>query len=84
MNFLTDNHASKFNVHTISIRPEHFNVSSEQGNWKGVVGVSEHLGSNTFLRIHMDNETLTVKVNGEIDVHHGDTRLFKRKTIAHL
>jgi len=73
MNLLTGNHASKFNADTIGIRPEHFNVSNEQGDWKGVVGVTEHLGSDTFFRVHMDNETLTARVNGEIDVHHGDS-----------
>ena len=73
MNFLGDRYASKFNAHTIGIRPEHFYVSSDQGDWKGVVGVTEHLGSDTFVRVHMDDEILTARVNGEIDVHHGDT-----------
>jgi len=73
MNFLSDSHASRFNAHTIGIRPEHFKVSNEQGDWKGVVGVTEHLGSDTFFRVHMENEMLTARVNGEIDVHHGDT-----------
>lgn len=73
MNFLSGNHASKLNAHTIGIRPEHFNVSNDNGDWKGVVGVTEHLGSDTFLRVHTDDGILTVRVNGEIDVQHGDT-----------
>jgi len=73
MNFLTGDYANKYNAHTIGIRPEHFNVSNEQGEWKGEVGVTEHLGSDTFLRVHMDDETLMARVSGEIDVHHGDT-----------
>jgi len=73
MNFLCDQHASKFNAHTIGIRPEHFNVSKETGDWTGVVGVTEHLGSDTFLRVHMEDEVLTARVNGDIDVHHGDS-----------
>jgi len=73
MNFLAGEHAGKFDAHTIGIRPEHFTVSDQQGEWKGEVGVTEHLGSDTFLRVHMGDEILTARVNGEIDVHHGDT-----------
>jgi len=73
MNFLSGEHASRYDAHTIGIRPEHFNVSDQQGDWTGVVGVTEHLGSDTFIRIHMGDEILTARVNGEIDVHHGDT-----------
>jgi len=72
MNFLTDSHAAKFNAHTVGIRPEHFKVSDSSGAWKGTVGVTEHLGSDTFFRVQVDDHTLTARVNGEIDVHHGD------------
>jgi multiple sugar transport system ATP-binding protein len=37
--------------HTIGIRPEHIDVSETEGTWKGTVGVSEHLGSDTFFHI---------------------------------
>ncbi len=73
MNLLSGGHASKHNAHTIGVRPEHFNVSTEHGEWQGQVGVTEHLGSDTFFRVHMGDEILTARVNGEIDVHHGDT-----------
>ena len=73
MNFLSNAHASKYQAHSIGIRPEHFKVSNDAGEWKGVVGVTEHLGSDTFFRVEVDNETLTARVNGEIDVQHGDT-----------
>ena len=40
----------------------------------GTVGVSEHLGSDTF--VHVETEgglgLMTVRVDGEMDVHHGD------------
>jgi len=72
MNFLTGNHASKYNAHTIGIRPEHFTVTNDGGEWEGRVGVTEHLGSDTFIHVHMDDEILTARVNGEIDVHYGD------------
>lgn len=73
MNFLSGTHASKYDAHSIGIRPEHFKVSSDSGEWKGEVGVTEHLGSDTFFRVHFDEDVLTARINGEIDVHHGDT-----------
>ncbi len=73
MNFLTGSHADRYNAHSIGIRPEHFNVSSDSGEWSGVVGVTEHLGSDTFFRVHVDDLILTARVNGEINVQHGDT-----------
>ena len=73
MNFMAGAHAAEFNAHSIGIRPEHFTVSTENGRWKGVVGVSEHLGSDTFFRVHIGDDVLTARVNGEINVHHGDT-----------
>lgn len=73
MNFLTGDLASNHSAHSIGIRPEHFNVSTDSGDWQGVVGVSEHLGSDTFLRVHVGDETLTARVSGGINVQHGDT-----------
>ena len=73
MNFLSGSFAQAHGAHSIGIRPEHFKVSSDSGVWKGVVGVTEHLGSDTFFRIDVDNETLTARVTGEINVNHGDT-----------
>ena len=73
MNFLSGSHADKYSAHSIGIRPEHFTVSNQSGEWKGTVGVTEHLGSDTFFRVQVDNQTLTARVNGEIDVQHGDT-----------
>ena len=73
MNFLGGSVAQKFNAHSIGIRPEHFIVSTDSGMLKGTVGVSEHLGSDTFFHVHVDNEIITARVNGEVDVHHGDT-----------
>lgn len=73
MNFLEGAHAEKYGAHAVGIRPEHFIVSKENGTWQGTVSVTEHLGSDTFIRIHLDNNTLTARVSGEIDVQHGDT-----------
>jgi len=73
MNFMEGADAERFNAHAIGVRPEHFTVSKESGAWKGTVGVSEHLGSDTFFRVHINDTVLTARVNGEIDVNHGDT-----------
>jgi multiple sugar transport system ATP-binding protein len=73
MNFRSDSEAQKHGVHTIGVRPEHFDVSTEAGEWEGKVGVAEHLGSDTFFHVQVGGETMTVRVGGHVDVHHGDT-----------
>ncbi len=75
MNLLSGDAARKHNAATIGVRPEHLTVSTTEGEWRGRVGVSEHLGSDTFLHIHDTGlaETMTVRADGEFDVHHGDT-----------
>ena len=39
------------------------------------MGVSEHLGSDTFLHVHVEGraDPITVRSGGEVDMHHGDT-----------
>ncbi|MEJ6392605.1 ABC transporter ATP-binding protein [Gymnodinialimonas sp. 2305UL16-5] len=75
MNLITGKLAEAQGATTIGIRPEHISVSSESGDWKGTVGVSEHLGSDTFFHVTCDgmSEPLTVRVGGEVDIHYGDT-----------
>ena len=52
--------------------PRHLRASA--GEWKGTVGVAEHLGSDTFLHVHTDGAgPMTVRADGEFAVHHGDT-----------
>jgi multiple sugar transport system ATP-binding protein len=73
MNLIEGAEAAKFGAHTIGIRPEHLTLSHEDGSFNGRVSVSEHLGSDTFLHVVTDRAgTLTVRVDGEVDVHHGD------------
>jgi multiple sugar transport system ATP-binding protein len=74
MNLINGAEAEKHNAHTIGIRPEHIAVSGESGLWQGVVGVSEHLGSDTFFHIHDTGltEALTVRVDGEVAFKSGD------------
>lgn len=75
MNLIEGAEAAKYNAHTIGSRPEHISVSSDSGDWKGTVGVSEHLGSDTFFHVNVDGfaEPLTVRAGGDVDLHYGDT-----------
>ncbi|SDE97491.1 sorbitol ABC transporter ATP-binding protein/mannitol ABC transporter ATP-binding protein [Salipiger thiooxidans] len=77
MNIFGGNPAQQHGATKIGIRPEHIAASTETGTWSGVVGVAEHLGSDTFLHVHETGlaETVTVRVDGELPVRHGD-RIF--------
>ena len=61
-------------ISTIGIRPEHIQVSATEGVWKRRVGVSEHLGSDTFIHVHDTGlaDMMTVRISGDIAVKHGD------------
>jgi len=74
MNFIEGPDAAEHGAHAIGIRPEHISVSKTKGQWKGVVGVAEHLGSDTYLHIHgvPGCDPLTVRADGDVDVQHGD------------
>ncbi|MDE2792791.1 MAG: ABC transporter ATP-binding protein [Paracoccaceae bacterium] len=75
MNFIEGPEAASHDAHTVGIRPEHIDVSSGSGTWTGTVGVSEHLGSDTFFHVTVDelSQLLTVRAGGEVDLHYGDT-----------
>ena len=74
MNFIVGEEATKHNAHTIGVRPEHISISGSEGQWSGVVGVSEHLGSDTFFHIHQTGlaETINVRAGGEVQFKYGD------------
>jgi multiple sugar transport system ATP-binding protein len=75
MNLVEGAEAEKHGAHTIGVRPEHIEVSNGKGAWKGLVAVSEHLGSDTFFHIHNTGlaNTITVRASGEVGFKHGDT-----------
>ena len=79
MNQIEGAEAAKHNATTIGIRPEHIDVSKTDGMWKGVVGVAEHLGSDTFIHVHEtgldtgEGNMMTVRVTGGLEASHGDT-----------
>ena len=74
MNFFMGSFAAEFDAATIGVRPEHLAVSATDGKWAGKVGVSEHLGSDTFLYVDIDGmeSPVTVRASGEIAFRHGD------------
>ena len=86
MNLIEGPEAQKHGCHTLGIRPEHIEVSADKGPWSGVVGVSEHLGSDTFFHIHDTGlaETITVRADGEVGFRHGDrVHLTPREDVMH-
>ncbi len=74
MNLIKGVEAEKHGAATIGIRPEHTDVSTSEGMWKGRVGVAEHLGSDTFIHVHDTGlaDMFTVRITGDIAVKHGD------------
>ena len=73
MNFLEGALAEKYRAESIGVRPEHMRISRDAGEWQGKVGVAEHLGSDTFLHVHVDGVGLqTVRTAGENDFHPGE------------
>jgi len=75
MNLMTGAAAANHNAATIGIRPEHLDVVETGGTYVGRVGVSEHLGSDTFFHVHIPEmtEPMTVRAGGEVGLKHGDT-----------
>ena len=73
MNLINGLEAQKHDATTIGIRPEHIEISQSEGTWKGKVGVSEHLGSDTFFHIQCDAlpDPLTVRATGELALDYG-------------
>ncbi len=73
MNLIDGEAARKEGAPTIGVRPEHFRLTHEGGQWRGKVGVSEHLGSDTFLRVDVEGiGMLTARADGEFPARHGD------------
>ena len=75
MNLLTGAEAARHKAHTIGIRPEHIDISTGKGDWEGIVGVSEHLGSDTYFHVTCPafDAPLTVRASGEVGLTYGST-----------
>lgn len=85
MNLIAGAEAAKHNATTIGIRPEHIAISPDAGAWRGTVGVSEHLGSDTFFHVTVEGfkDPLTVRASGEVALYYGDT-IYLTPDLAHL
>ncbi len=71
MNFIAGEVAAQRGCTTLGVRPEHMVVSAD-GPWEGVIGLAEHLGSDTFLKVDVPGiGVLTVCGSGEMGLHHG-------------
>jgi multiple sugar transport system ATP-binding protein len=73
MNFINGPEAAKRNAETIGIRPEHLLLSRESGEWSGTIRVAEHLGSDTFLHVKVDDiGALTIRAESGFGAVFGD------------
>jgi multiple sugar transport system ATP-binding protein len=74
MNLIDGQIAAGHEATMIGVRPEHVSISSSEGLWKGTVGVSEHLGADTFVHVHTEKAgNVTVRAAGNFDIGHGET-----------
>jgi multiple sugar transport system ATP-binding protein len=74
MNLVGGATAQPYGAPTMGIRPEHLGISTTEGAWKGMAGVAEHLGSDTFVHVHTETAgTVTVRASGDFQIRHGDT-----------
>ncbi|MCU0909259.1 MAG: ABC transporter ATP-binding protein [Rhodobacteraceae bacterium] len=72
MNFVTGDWAARHGAVTIGVRPEHVDIT-DAGPWEGTVGLAEHLGSDTFLKVSVEGVgTLNVRASGEVGRNFGD------------
>jgi multiple sugar transport system ATP-binding protein len=73
MNFIDGAEAQKHGAHAIGVRPEHLTLSREGGAFRGTIGVAEHLGSDSFLHVHVDGlGQLNARTTGDEVYNSGD------------
>lgn len=75
MNIISGAYAAEYNAATIGIRPEHLTISTDSGLWQGQADLSEHLGSDTFIRVNVDGiaDTMTIRAPGKTNLQAGET-----------
>ena len=73
MNLIGGPEAARHGAVTMGLRPEHIDLSTSDGTRRGTVGISEHLGSDTFLRVQVEGlGMITVRTGGDSGLRHGD------------
>jgi multiple sugar transport system ATP-binding protein len=73
MNLIDGPAAAERGAATIGIRPEHLDITPT-GTWSGSVILTEHLGSDTFLKVSLDGiGIVTVRCTGEDRHRPGDS-----------
>lgn len=73
MNFLRGDFAAANGAYEIGVRPEHFQVVQEKGVLQGKVTFTEHLGSDTFIRVAIPHQgEVIARSYNNIPVHYGD------------
>ncbi len=73
MNLITGAVAERHGATTVGIRPEHLLIERSGGELTGTAGVSEHLGSDTFIHVRLDDgQSLTARAPGEFRLNHGE------------
>ncbi|TXR48029.1 ABC transporter ATP-binding protein [Phyllobacterium endophyticum] len=73
MNLIEGQEAARQNAVTLGVRPEHVRISKTEGTWKGTVGVTEHLGSDTFIHVQADGiGKITVRTDGDFTTEFGE------------
>ena len=74
MNLVTPPARTANGAATIGVRPEDVEVSREKGDWRGKVNIAEHLGSDTFFYVDVDEVgRITVRTPGEFALKAGET-----------
>jgi multiple sugar transport system ATP-binding protein len=74
MNLIKPPAGSPEKAATIGVRPEDVALSRDSGAWSGKVRIAEHLGSDTFFHIDVDEVgPITARAPGEFGLFAGDT-----------
>jgi multiple sugar transport system ATP-binding protein len=73
MNFVTGAAADAYKAHTLGVRPEHIDIVTGKAPWTGIIKLTEHLGSDSFLHVDAGNAgQLVVRAPGEYAGKPGD------------
>ena len=77
LNIVKGAEAAKRSAHAIGVRPEHIALSTDNGTRQGTIGVSDHIGSDTFSHVAVDDlpDPLTVRADGVVELSY-HSRIF--------